>query len=137
MDMTAIAQCAPGSLAVNAAIVTGYRLAGTAGALSAALGAILPPLVIISVISVIYGWFRENRYIAIALRVMRAGVAAVIFDVVIMLAGNIVKAGNIFWVAVMAAAFVAAWYFGVSAVALILTCGCIGLIYQTVREKKA
>ncbi len=54
-------------------------------------GTILPPMVIISVISVFYEQFRTNPYIATALEVMRAGVAAVIFDVVINLAGNVVR----------------------------------------------
>lgn len=49
------------------------------GAFVCALGAVLPPLIIISVISVFYQQFRDNPVIALALQVMRSGVAAVIF----------------------------------------------------------
>lgn len=137
LDMTAIAQSAPGALGVNIAIVTGYRIRRITGALSAALGAVLPPLIIISIISVFYNQFKNNMVIALALQVMRAGVAAVICDVVFTLAANILKTKNILWVIVMAGAFVATVFFNVNAVILIFVCGMIGLIYSlTVGRRK-
>ncbi|MDO4321294.1 MAG: chromate transporter [Lachnospiraceae bacterium] len=129
LDMTAIAQSSPGALGVNIAIVVGYRLKKVMGALVCTLGAVLPPLVIISVISVFYNQFRDNTYISIALQVMRAGVAAVIIDVVIDLAKNILKMKNALWVIMMAAAFLAVCFFKVSAIVIILICGAVGLIY--------
>lgn len=134
LDMTAIAQSAPGPLGVNVAIVTGYRLRKIPGALVCALGAILPPLIIISIISVFYNQFKDNKVIALALQVMRAGVAAVICDVVINLAQNIVKTRKALWIFVMAGAFVATVFFKVSAPVLILVCGGIGLIYSQIRN---
>lgn len=137
LDMTAIAQSAPGALGVNIAIVTGYRIRRITGALSAALGAVLPPLIIISIISVFYNQFKNNMVIALALQVMRAGVAAVICDVFFTLAANILKTKNILWVIVMAGAFVATVFFNVNAVILIFVCGMIGLIYSlTVGRRK-
>lgn len=130
LDMTAIAQSAPGALGVNIAIVTGYRIRRTAGALVAALAAVLPPLIIISVISVFYNQFKDNAVIAIALQVMRAGVAAVICDVVLTLAANIFKTRNVLWILVMAASFIATVFFQVGAAVLILICGSIGLVYS-------
>ena len=44
MDYTAIAQSSPGAIAVNAAILVGYRVAGIAGALIAVLGTVLPKI---------------------------------------------------------------------------------------------
>ena len=77
--------------------------------------------------------------IAIALQVMRAGVAAVICDVVFTLAANIFKMKNILWIFVMAAAFIATVFFDVSAAVLILVCGTIGLVYSLTagRSKEA
>ena len=83
LDVTAITQSAPGPLPVNASVIIGYRIAGVVGSLTAIFGTILPPMIIISIISIFYNQFRANPYISIALQVMRAGVAAVIFDVVI------------------------------------------------------
>ena len=137
LDMTAIAQSAPGPLGVNVAIVTGYRLRKIPGALVCALGAILPPLIIISIISVFYNQFKDNKVIALALQVMRAGVAAVICDVVINLAQNIVKTRKVLWIFVMVGAFAATVFFKVSAPVLILVCGLIGLFYSRIPTQDA
>ena len=83
MDLTAIAQSAPGPIAVNASILVGYRTAGIPGALLTAFGTVLPPLLIISIISFFYQAFRDNVIVNIAMAGMLAGVAAVILDVVI------------------------------------------------------
>lgn len=136
LDMTAIAQSSPGALGVNIAIVVGYRLKKFGGALVCTLGAVLPPLVIISVISVFYNQFRDNTYISIALQVMRAGVAAVIMDVVIDLAENILKTKNVLWAVMMAAAFIAVCFFKVSAIVIILICGAVGLIHVLTESGK-
>lgn len=127
LDVTAITQSAPGPLPVNASVIIGYRIAGVVGALTAILGTILPPMVIISVISLFYEQFRTNPYIATALQVMRAGVAAVIFDVVINLAGNVVKTGRFLYMTMMVVAFVSTYFLGVSAMLIILVCLGIGL----------
>lgn len=136
LDMTAIAQSSPGALGVNIAIVVGYRIKRFWGAVVSTLGAVIPPLVIISVISVFYNQFKDNSYIAIALQVMRAGVAAVIFDVVIDLAGNIFKTKSALWICLMFAAFVATCFFKVSAIVIILVCGLIGLVHVKAEDVK-
>lgn len=129
LDMTAIAQSAPGALGVNIAIVTGYRLQRLKGALICAVGAVIPPIAIISILSLFYSQFRDNRYIAIMLQVMRAGVAAVIADVVIGLADKIIKTKSILWIGMMAAAFAATCFFRISTVTIILVCGATGLLH--------
>lgn len=136
LDVTAITQSAPGPLPVNASVIIGYRVAGVVGSLTAILGTILPPMIIISIISLFYEEFRTNPYIATALQVMRAGVAAVIFDVVINLAGNVVKTGRILYMTMMIVAFVAAYILDVSAMLIILVCLLIGLVDLSVALKK-
>lgn len=128
LDVTAITQSSPGPLPVNASVIIGYRMAGVVGSLTAILGTIIPPMVIISIISLFYNQFRTNPYIATALQVMRAGVAAVIFDVVINLAGNVLKTKRILYIAMMVIAFVATYFLDVSAMIVIIVCLCIGLI---------
>ena len=64
LDLIAIAQSAPGAIAVNGAIVVGYKLAGLAGVLTAIFGTVLPPFLIISAISVFYQMFRDNFIIS-------------------------------------------------------------------------
>ena len=82
LDLIAIAQSAPGAIAVNGAIVVGYKLVGLAGVLTAIFGTVLPPFLIISVISVFYQIFRDNFIISELLDGMQAGVGAVIASVV-------------------------------------------------------
>lgn len=139
LDVTAITQSAPGPLPVNASVIIGYRIAGVIGSLTAILGTILPPMVIISVISLFYEQFRTNPYVNTALQVMRAGVAAVIFDVVINLAVNVIHTRRILYICMMIIAFGATYLLDVSAMVIILVCLAIGLAdltVQTIKNKK-
>ena len=126
LDITAISQSSPGPIIVNASVILGYRMGGILGSIAAILGSILPPLVIISLISVFYTQFRENKIIAVALQVMRAGVAAVIFDVVISLTKNVFKAHRALYILEMAAALAAVVFFDANAMVVILSCLFIG-----------
>lgn len=128
LDITAIAQSSPGPVPVNAAVIIGYRMQGIIGSFAAVLGTILPPMIIISVISFFYNQFRTNKVIALALQVMRAGVAAVIFDVVINLAVNVVKTKRMLYVFEMLAAFTAVVFVGFDAMRVILVCLAVGII---------
>lgn len=128
LDITAIAQSSPGPIPINASVILGYRMYGVIGSLVAILGTALPPMIIISVISVFYTQFRSNRIIAIALQVMRAGVAAVIFDVVINLAKNVIATKRTLYILLMATAFVGKVILGVDAMIVILFCLVVGLV---------
>ncbi len=128
LDITAIAQSSPGPIPINASVILGYRMYGVIGSLVAILGTALPPMIIISVISVFYTQFRTNRIIAIALQVMRAGVAAVIFDVVINLAKNVIATKRTLYILLMATAFVGKVILGVDAMIVILCCLVVGLV---------
>lgn len=136
LDMTAIAQSAPGALAVNSAIIFGYRIAGIKGVLVSTLATIIPPLVIISIICNIYDAFSTNQIVQIALQVMRAGVAAVIVDVVIDLASKVLKTKDIFNFCLMIAAFIASWLFKTSSIQLILLFLCLGIVRYFIERKK-
>ena len=127
LDITAITQSSPGPLPVNASVIIGYRMQGIPGSLAAVLGTILPPMFVISLICVFYTEFRQNLYIAAALQVMRAGVAAVILDVTWNLAKNVWNSHSVFYTSLMALSFCGAYFFGVSAIIIILICLVIGI----------
>lgn len=137
LDLTAIAQSSPGSIAVNATILVGYHVAGIRGALVTVVGAALPPLIIISIISVFYQIFRSNKYVSMAMNGMLAGVAAVIFDVVINMAWPILKRRQWLPVAVMIAAFIATRFFSTNIVFIILACGSLGALDMLYQQRKA
>ena len=129
LDLTAIAQSSPGSIAINASILVGYHVAGI-------VGSALPPLIIISIISAFYQAFRSNKYVSMAMAGMLAGVAAVIFDVVINMAWPILKKKRLLPIAVMLAAFVATRFFSVNIILIILVCGVIGALDTLYLQKK-
>ncbi len=137
LDLVAIAQSAPGPIAVNGAIVVGYKLAGISGVLVSVLGAILPPFVIISVISVFYEIFRDNKIVSSMLAGMQAGVAAVIISVVYEMAkGQSKKANRVELAIIMAASFVANYFLNISVIYIILTCIGIGIVQYVIQRKK-
>ncbi len=59
-DIIVLAQSAPGILAVNMAIYSGYRLRGMKGAVAASLGAVLPSFVIILLIAMLFTGIKDN-----------------------------------------------------------------------------
>ena len=120
LDMTALAQSAPGPIAVNAAILTGRRIAGVPGVIAAVTGTLIPPIVIIGVISLIYAQFASNEWVKAALTGMSCGVAAVITDVVCGLGGKVVKSRDWVKIALMAMAFVLTFFLKVNVIFIIL-----------------
>ena len=63
LDLTAIAQSSPGAIAVNASILVGYHVAGIPGALITVLGTVIPPLMIISIISLLNSFIKQCNMI--------------------------------------------------------------------------
>jgi len=128
LDLTALAQSSPGAIAVNAAILVGWRVGGFAGMVTAVIGTILPPMIIISIISLFYAAFASNRYVALVLKGMQAGVAAVILNVVCNLGQNVLKQKSVIDVLIMIGAFIATFFFDINVIYIILTAGVIGVV---------
>ena len=136
LDLTAIAQSSPGSIAINASILVGYHVAGIPGALITVVGAALPPLIIISIISAFYQAFRSNKYVSMAMAGMLAGVAAVILDVVFDLGSKVLKTRSWVYIALMAAAFIANTVLHVNVVMVILAAAAFGVVRALAQWKK-
>ena len=128
LDLVAIAQSAPGPIAVNGAIVVGYQLAGLSGAAVAILATILPPFVILSVISYFYEALRDNRIFSTVLFGMQAGIGAVIASVVWDMGLSVVRQKSAAQDAIMLAAFLLACVFKVNVVYIILACLALGAL---------
>ena len=126
MEMSAVAQSSPGAIAVNLAALSGYKAAGTAGGAS-----VIPPLVILGIISGFYDLFIANKIVAAVLKGMQSGVAALIVSVVADMCTVILKEKSFFLFSLIPIAFIANFIFDVN-VALILAvcCGlCILRVY--------
>lgn len=136
LDLVAIAQSSPGAIAVNGAIVVGYKLAGIPGIISAVLGAILPPFVILSLVSAFYQAFRDNFAVQAMLSGMKSGVGAVIVSVVYDMGSGIVKARDPVLLCIMIAAFAANYVFHVNVILIILTAAAVGAVRTVRRENR-
>lgn len=137
LNITAIAQSAPGAIAVNAAIVVGFRLAGLIGVLVAVVGTVIPPFFIISLISVSYDVFRENQIITLLLEGMEAGVAAVVVAVSLEMALGVIKEKDMILTIMMVIAFIANTVFNVSVIVIILLSVVIGITLHYLNKKGA
>lgn len=135
LDFTAIAQSSPGAIAVNASILIGYRLAGFPGAMVTILGTVLPPLIILSVISLFYEAFRASVLVSSMMKGMQAGVAAVILDVVYTMGRGVVEEKKGIPILILIAAFIATYFFSVNVILIILICGTLGALLSIHEEK--
>ena len=115
LDLVAIAQSSPGPIAVNGAIVVGYKLAGMIGVLVSIIGTIIPP-----VISVCYQAFRDNFFVSQMLEGMQAGVGAVIASVTYEMGAGVVKEKDPLSLVILVCAFAAACFFGINVIYIVL-----------------
>ena len=134
-DLVTIAEMTPGPIAVNGAIVVGYKLAGMIGVLVSIIGTIIPPFLIISVISVCYQAFRDNFFVSQMLEGMQAGVGAVIASVTYEMGAGVVKEKDPLSLVILVCAFAAACFFKVNVIYIVLVCGAIGAV-RTILAKR-
>ena len=136
LDIAAIAQSSPGAIAVNAAILIGYRVAGLPGALISIIGTVLPPLLLLSVISYFYIAFKNSGAVRAVLWGMQVAVGAVIADVVLSMGMEVIKKKQWLPIAVMLLSFAAVCVFGVNVMLIILICGAIGALTTLYSQRK-
>ncbi|WP_440896541.1 chromate transporter [Amphibacillus sp. Q70] len=136
LDMAAIAQSTPGAIAVNIAVLVGYRIAGVTGAIISCIGTILPPLIILSIISMFYQAFRSNRVISAILKGMEAGVAAVIVDLVIDMSQGIFKQRDLLLTLMVPATFIASFIFNINVLIIIIFCSILCFAQAYVKNKR-
>ena len=129
LNLVSIAQSMPGVVAVNAAIILGYRMAGLRGALTALVATILPPLVTLSVISCAYDWFATNPYVRYALKGMQCGATALIVNVAIDLLQKQWRKKLLWPLAIIVGTFVANFFFDVNIMLLVVIDGLLGLVF--------
>ena len=96
-------------------------------------GAIIPPMVILSVISVFYDAFCSNYYIAALLKGMTAGVGAVIMSVVYDMGKNVVKSKDWVNVVIMIISFCLSYFLNVNIIYIILLVAVFGMVRTIVK----
>lgn len=117
-DIIVLAQSAPGILAVNMAIYSGYRLRGIKGALAASLGAILPSFLIILLIAMLFSGIKDNPTVEKIFR----GIRPVAVGLILVPAVNLARKGCRKWWAwlILAASLAAVAFLKISPIYIIL-----------------
>ena len=134
LDVTAVAQSAPGIMAMNVAILTGQRLRGVWGAVFAACGAALPSFVIIILLALFFRQFAENPWVVRVFKGVRPAVVALIMVPVF----NLAKTAGVTWKTVWISAAVAAavWLLKISPVYMVLLTVLCGVLLSKKERAK-
>lgn len=127
IDMIALAQSAPGPIAVNTSVFVGYRVAGLPGAIVTTLGSVLPSFIIIVFVALFFIGIKENAIVERAFKGIRPAVVALIAAPVI----NLSKSAKInkynFFIPVVAAVLVA--FLKLTPIFIIIISAVGGIIY--------
>ena len=134
VDLLAVAQSAPGIFAVNIAVFIGYRLRGTRGSVAAAMGCVVPSVVIILLIAL---FFRQFRHIPVVNNIfmgLRPAVVALIAVPVFTVAKSAGIGWTTVWIPILSALLIVA--FGVSPVYVIAVAALAGILWGKIRRRE-
>lgn len=104
-DIVALAQSAPGVLAVNMSIFTGYRLRGLKGSVVATVGSVLPSFLAILLIAMFMSNFQDNP---VVVRIFK-GIRPVVVSLIAVPMINMARKNNRTW-----------WAWAITATTLVL-----------------
>lgn len=138
LNMAAIAQSTPGAIAINLSALAGHRVAGIPGTIISCIATVIPPLIILSIVSVWYTAFASNGIIAAILRGMQAGVAALIVDLIVDMCQAVIKERSLLLNAMMPCAFIASFLLEINVALVLIVCCllCIVRVWYRERSKK-
>ncbi len=128
LGLVALAQSGPGAMAISTSLLTGYRLRGFKGALTALIASVLPCLLIISVLFYFYDEFSKNFWVKSALIGMGGAISAVLLLTVYDMGKAAMKKHKYFSLVLMIGAFVASYFGNVHTIVIIISLALIGLV---------
>ena len=134
LNMIALAQAAPGLIAVNSAIFIGWRVGGWRGVCGAVLGAVLPSFLIILAVAMVFADWKELPAVEAAFKGIRPAVVALIAAPLYKLS----KSAKIGWSTLLipVAAAMLIWLLHVNPVWIILATIVITLIVVDIVERR-
>lgn len=127
MDVISLTTSLPGPIVVNGATFMGYKLKGIPGAFAAVAGAILPSIVIITIIASVFSTITGNQYVDYFFAGVRPGVCALLLYTMVRLSA-VVKLRKWQNAALALATFVAVGVLGVHQIFAILASAAIGIL---------
>lgn len=131
-DCIAVSQSLPGIIAINMATYIGRKLYGFKGAVTAAIGVVIPSFVIITLAVLVLDTIGDNPWVNGAFLGVKAAICGLILVSAIRLGKQILRT-PFQWV-LMIAAFLAIDIFGISAVWVILAAAILGIVHASIRS---
>ena len=134
MNMIALAQAAPGLIAVNSAIFIGWRIGGWRGVIATVLGAVLPSFLIILAIAMVFQSYKDLPAVEAIFKGIRPAVVALIAAPLCRMAVS----AKITWATAIIpiAGALLIWLGGLSPVWIIFVTVVATLLYTYLKEKK-
>ena len=135
MNMIALAQAAPGLIAVNSAIFIGWRIGGWRGVIATVLGAVLPSFFIILAIAMVFQDYKDLPAVESIFKGIRPAVVALIAAPLVRMA----KSAKITWgtAIIPIAGALLIWLGGLSPVWIIFVTVIATLLYTYLKERKS
>lgn len=133
LDLIALAQSAPGIIAVNTAVFVGYKIAGWRGLLASVLGAVMPSFCIILLIASCFTRFRDYPAVEAVFKGIRPAVVALIAAPLWKMGKSAKVTWRTLWMPVLAALLI--WRMGVSPVLIIVVAIALGVAYTFYKLK--
>lgn len=134
LNMIALAQAAPGLIAVNSAIFIGWRIGGWRGVIATVLGAVLPSFCIILAIAILFQDYKDQPAVEAIFKGVRPAVVALIAAPLISMASS----AKITWATAIIpiAGALLIWLGGLSPVWIILVTVLATLLYTWLKERR-
>lgn len=134
LNMIALAQAAPGLIAVNSAIFIGWRIGGWRGVIATVLGAVLPSFFIILTIAILFQDYKDQPAVEAIFKGVRPAVVALIAAPLISMASS----AKITWATAIIpiAGALLIWLGGLSPVWIILVTVLATLLYTWLKERR-
>mgnify|MGYP002515375916 CR=1 FL=1 len=127
-DMVAVSESTPGPIGVNMATYCGMTTAGIPGALAAVFGVILPPFIMMILVTFFYTFISTNPYVRLFIGGMQMGVCAMLLDVVLGLFNGVRKMNNIFYYIMVVLCFLVVCLSKLSVFYLALLCIAVAIV---------
>lgn len=134
LNMIALAQAAPGLIAVNSAIFIGWRIGGWRGVAGAVLGAVLPSFLIILVIAMVFSEWKELPAVEAAFKGIRPAVVALIAAPLVKLSKSAKLGGWTVLIPITAAVLI--WLLHVNPVWVIIATIVLTLVVVDIIERR-
>ncbi len=91
LDLTSVGRSIPGIMIANISMLFGYRQAGVLGGIACVLGLSLPPMVILSIVTLFYTAFRSNPWVVSAMTGIRIAVVPIILSATVTMMKSVFK----------------------------------------------